>query len=720
MYKKNESILVTILIGAICICVPWVAGSPLKPIPKKDLVRIFKAEDELLFDKTLIDYLKGKNTDLVNRAALAAGRIGDEAALPLLADLVADKNAGVAQTAVFAIGEIGSVKGSAAVQAILRDTANPDTVRARALEAAGKIAATTKDSAVQSDLGESILDNLEFELRRGKEQSRLAILLGITAVIRSKPVDGDYVLSKFLTNLDGRIRADAANAVARLGSKRLNRPLQSMLLTDDEPLARANSARALGVSGDVSAINLLLTAAITDEDSRVRTNALNAVGAIADKAIGPRLLERAESLLDEYKRKTKAGDINELLTIAGAIGRTMQGSNDVRSIKFLNDLRGVVGNSAPESETALVRVSAGTYLKEELPLNVDWRETASKAAALGLVAELEESADAAELKAAAEGKLKAYLASVRGGKTKPNLSYSSVLAAYGKHKPADLARFLREALLFEDVVVRETAARLLGEQELPGGNSGDLENYNALRDAFLASENDKLNDATLSSLEGLKNQYLKLKGGKYAGPGLLEPFKLAAGSPDYLVRRKAHDIAEELGLKLPIAVDKVRFGEKGNARLIRANYERAATRKKAAAVLTTTKGEFRIEFFPQAAPLTVENFVNLAKSGYFNGLAIHRVVPNFVVQDGDPRGDGSGGPGWHIRCEINEIGYERGSVGMALSGKDTGGSQWFVAHSPQPHLDGGYTVFGKVNEENMLVVDRLARGDIIKKIEILE
>ncbi|MDH3529211.1 MAG: peptidylprolyl isomerase, partial [Acidobacteriota bacterium] len=237
---------------------------------------------------------------------------------------------------------------------------------------------------------------------------------------------------------------------------------------------------------------------------------------------------------------------------------------------------------------------------------------------------------------------------------------------------------------------------------------------------FLASENDKLNDATLSSLEGLKNQYLKLKGGKYAGPGLLEPFKLAAGSPDYLVRRKAHDIAEELGLKLPIAVDKVRFGEKGNARLIRANYERAATRKKAAAVLTTTKGEFRIEFFPQAAPLTVENFVNLAKSGYFNGLAIHRVVPNFVVQDGDPRGDGSGGPGWHIRCEINEIGYERGSVGMALSGKDTGGSQWFVAHSPQPHLDGGYTVFGKVNEENMLVVDRLARGDIIKKIEILE
>jgi len=81
------------------------------------------------------------------------------------------------------------------------------------------------------------------------------------------------------------------------------------------------------------------------------------------------------------------------------------------------------------------------------------------------------------------------------------------------------------------------------------------------------------------------------------------------------------------------------------------------------------------------------------RRNYFNGITIHRVVPNFVIQDGDPRGDGNGGPGYQIRCEINEVPYERGAVGMALSGKDTGGSQWFVTHSPQPSLDGGYTVF---------------------------
>ena len=137
------------------------------------------------------------------------------------------------------------------------------------------------------------------------------------------------------------------------------------------------------------------------------------------------------------------------------------------------------------------------------------------------------------------------------------------------------------------------------------------------------------------------------------------------------------------------------------------------------AVLTTEKGVFTIVFNPEEAPLTVENFIRLARSGYFNGLAVHRVVPNFVMQDGDNRGDGNGGPGWSIRCEVNTLPYERGAVGMALSGKDTGGSQWFVTHSPQPHLDGGYTVFGRVSEADMKIVDSIVRGDKILSVKII-
>src|SRR5207253_1535935 len=148
-----------------------------------------------------------------------------------------------------------------------------------------------------------------------------------------------------------------------------------------------------------------------------------------------------------------------------------------------------------------------------------------------------------------------------------------------------------------------------------------------------------------------------------------------------------------------------------------ADYERAIARigKQVHATVNTSKGAFVIELLPADAPLTVENFVMLARKGFFKGQTVPRVVPNFVIQTGDPRGDQNGGPGYQIRCEINEVPFERAAVGMALSGKDTGGSQWFVTHSPQPHLDGGYTVFGRVIR-GMDVVDRIARGDVIRRV----
>jgi cyclophilin family peptidyl-prolyl cis-trans isomerase len=113
----------------------------------------------------------------------------------------------------------------------------------------------------------------------------------------------------------------------------------------------------------------------------------------------------------------------------------------------------------------------------------------------------------------------------------------------------------------------------------------------------------------------------------------------------------------------------------------------------------------------------VANFVALARRGFFNGIAIHRVVPDFVVQDGDPRGDGEGGPGYTIRDEINMRPYLRGTLGMALDWEDTGGSQFFITHSPQPHLDGRYTVFGHV-VEGMDVVDRMVQGDVVRRVRI--
>jgi peptidylprolyl isomerase len=127
--------------------------------------------------------------------------------------------------------------------------------------------------------------------------------------------------------------------------------------------------------------------------------------------------------------------------------------------------------------------------------------------------------------------------------------------------------------------------------------------------------------------------------------------------------------------------------------------------------IETTSGPIAIELYTREAPFTVLNFVRLAtERRYFDGLTFHRVVPNFVVQGGDPRGDGWGGPGYTIRSEFTQRSYGTGSIGMASAGKDTEGSQFFITHSPQPHLDGRYTLFGRV-VTGQQAVDRLQVGD---------
>jgi peptidyl-prolyl cis-trans isomerase B (cyclophilin B) len=113
----------------------------------------------------------------------------------------------------------------------------------------------------------------------------------------------------------------------------------------------------------------------------------------------------------------------------------------------------------------------------------------------------------------------------------------------------------------------------------------------------------------------------------------------------------------------------------------------------------------------------VQNFVKLAQSGFYDGKTFHRVVPNFVVQGGCPIGNGWGNPGYSIRSEDGPLRFDRGMVGMATEGKDTGGCQFFITHSPQPHLDGRYTIFGKV-VQGMDVVDQLRVDDVMKTVKI--
>ncbi|WP_141620431.1 peptidylprolyl isomerase [Myxococcus sp. AB036A] len=140
---------------------------------------------------------------------------------------------------------------------------------------------------------------------------------------------------------------------------------------------------------------------------------------------------------------------------------------------------------------------------------------------------------------------------------------------------------------------------------------------------------------------------------------------------------------------------------------------------RAGLVLRTDKGDITVRLDVDEAPLTSGNLHALARKGYFNGVTFHRVVPDFVAQGGDPRGDGEGGPGYSLRCEMTRRPYGRGTLGMALAGKDTGGSQFFFTHAPQPHLDGRYTAFGEV-VSGMDVVDALLEGDVIREVRAME
>jgi cyclophilin family peptidyl-prolyl cis-trans isomerase len=189
-------------------------------------------------------------------------------------------------------------------------------------------------------------------------------------------------------------------------------------------------------------------------------------------------------------------------------------------------------------------------------------------------------------------------------------------------------------------------------------------------------------------------------------------------SPEISLRKRAKNLLNKKGIDAKEEPEVDAYRDSQLRELSRAAASRLFENPAPAALIETSKGDVTIRLFAVDAPLTVENFMRLAKSGFYDGILWHRVVPAFVAQAGCPRGDGWGGPGYTIPCEVNDRTYQRGSVGMALAGKDTGGSQFFICHRALPHLDGRYTLFGQVTD-GMDVVDKLTQDDVILKVREL-
>ena len=690
-------------------------GKRAAKLPDLILISIIKAEDERRWDAQLGKWLNHPNPLVRSRAALAAGRIGDDSAVvPLIQLLRNERNDEVRSMLAFALGETESPQALEALLGAIQSD-GPAEVRARIMEALGKIAGALprREAARKQQIGDAILRVLRSEVAR-RQPARNVILLGLTAALRAAPPAAGPVVAGFLASRDPRVRGDAANVLARLRLNDGNSQLRRLLNNDPDPIVRANAARVMGATEDKDSFKSLLDRALTDSDSRVRVSAIRSLAALKNPAAVPPLIQSAMRLKERNSLRS-----SEDLEIATTIGQLMRATANNLALSWLRKAHDEFGAAAPEVEIALARVSPAEYLatlgegstarrKAVESILVNWHAGSSIAQGLGELAALTApSGPAATIRTEAESILRSML-DYRNSDIKINTlvrvyseyAIPDVLRSLAAFKPADLAAVLRNQLKESDVIVRATAAELIGT--LPA----DEQNGNALIAALsVALADSDLNDAALAILDALAKQR-----------SANDAIKSALRSRDYLIRRRAVALLKENGVG--DFSKEIGFVETQNKL---SDYRRAVLRfsKAVQAIVTTSRGSFTLRLLAEQAPLNVDNFIQLSRKGYFNGIAFHRVVPNFVIQGGDPRGDGNGGPGYQIRCEINQESYERGTVGMALSGKDTGGSQWFVTHSPQPHLDGGYTVFGRVIA-GMDVVDSITRGDVISSITVKE
>ncbi len=658
---------------------PWEKTRPLPPPSRiARLGRVLALEDaRSLGDGELERLLRDRDRGVRRRAALAAGRIADPSPLPTLIDLMNDTEPEVRQMSAFAMGLIGD-KG--AVERLIAALGDGEAiVRARAVEALGRIGDPRAAPEVARFILNAMPKGAPLLTVRGDDPGSttdpwIELRLALFALVRLKePKAAEQALL-----LAGKPRFDwwaATFVAARLETPAL-RPVLVAAAASSDPLSRSLAARGLGALKDASAVPTLETLA-HDHEEGVSVVALRALAAIRD----PTGTAVAASLLASPSPVIK----HEALLALGLLPPD-------RGLR--RKLVGLVGDKDPWIRAAAFSALARTD-REDLALVLSGIDPDPvwwvRAALAGALAEIGDELSV--------GVLFSML------KDEDARVLPAVLDALRKARGSDAVDTLKRYLEHADVAVRAAAADGLLAQKATG-LSGPL------AAAYKRGLGDPDIDARLSALAALAVQK-----DETARATLLEAAK---NDPVRVVRERASSALKALGDASPPAP-----GPEAGARpaldyrLAMAPYDPVPglSLYTPRAFLFTKHGKIEIHLNTVEAPLTVASFLDLARRGFYNGLTFHRVEPGFVVQGGCPRGDGNGGPGYTLRCEIGQRPYGAGAVGMALSGKDTGGSQFFITLSPQPHLDGGYTLFGSV-VSGMDLVEKIRPGDVIERVEV--
>jgi cyclophilin family peptidyl-prolyl cis-trans isomerase len=611
--------------------------------------------DRQAYDEFVIHQSLKGDAALREDLAVALGRIPDRRGRLTLEGLLIDEAPAVRRAAAFSLGLLGDLEAQQALFAAVRDPDRETGVLA--VEALGRLGARTVD----------VLEAL-LPLPEPERWARL-----LPHLFRFKDDTVVSLAERGLAQTDPELRARAAYALSR-EPKAQGLPTLRKLLADPAPRVRAWAARALGIVGggeDLAPLRPLLE----DGDPGPLIQALRSAKALAAGKAKPIAdwTPRLRTLLDD----PRPGVRMSALDAAGVWGSP--------------ELNGVLEARAAEGETwergtALAALAAGKD-----PKALDLTQTAAGAKDDALRARAAEAAGAIGLPAA--GSILEKLA----GDASPRVR-SAALAAWLADDPkaSDVAR---RALADPDPTVRGTAFDWLAEHPMvPLGN---------LAEALPAVYQERTQEEGLAAVRAIAARTDGEPLERGAGIALLE--RLTEGGP-YVLRREAGERLGKLGQKVPALEPAVAVKD---TEVYRQIVER--TRQPRTVEIRTQRGTITVRLACPQAPMTCLNFLTLASQGFFDGLTFHRVVPDFVIQGGDPKGDGSGGPGYAIRDEINRLRYNRGVVGMALAGPDTGGSQFFITLSPQPHLDGGYTAFGEVTA-GADVLDRIRLGDRIEKV----
>ncbi|MCC6242435.1 MAG: peptidylprolyl isomerase [Gemmatimonadaceae bacterium] len=625
--------------------------------------------DTLLVDTALADGLRERRA----RAVLAIANVKMRARYPALRRLLTDSDTLVAATSAYALGVARDTGALAALaQAVERGDMS---VASEAAWALGELGEPARATLVRLLGSPRIASNAVAPNTGAATAVRAAVVL---STVKLRPVPVELVVP-FLADAEPLVGRAAAYVIGRQRLAGGVRALAARSASSDEE-TRQHVARGLARQAAGDSLAALardaLRVLVRDDSPRVRANAARSI-----VSYGPSAAREVESALDDRDANVRAAASEGLQSVflRDSIAWRRAWSRDTTFRVRQQLLMAARAANSPALADA----------EREWTTHADWRR---RAAAL--------DARASEARADLSSLAKVF---ARDADVRVRSAALGVLPATAKEE--DARALVEPALSHNDAALRASALAVL----TPRARASDIGvGLLALRRA----ESDREGNARASALRLIASAWRR------------DSVRVDSATRRAMLALRTNASLNERRLVANVTPMQVwaRAGVPEAARSI-AEYERVvrtyqrAGARQPRAVIHTERGQITMELFGAEAPLVVEAFVRLASEGFYRNTLFHRVVPNFVAQDGDPRGDGSGGPGFVLRDHHARRRHDRGALGLATSGPDTGGSQYYLCHSAQPHLDGGYTVFGRVIE-GFEVMDAIVQGDRMLRIEI--